>query len=147
MAAKHSGTCGCGSTVTESSSDPIDVHTCHCGVCKSVTGQDTTHVAFFKHSELSVNEEIKLNRQPFNASNPDGPLELCTCADCGSPIMLDDKERRIRVIVPNLMGHDADKMPATYHAFFDASSGADAPDDGRPVHEGLQPSFVWPDPQ
>ena len=47
-----------------------------------------------------------LNRQPFNADNPDGPLELCTCADCGAPIMVNDKERRVRVIVPNLMGYD-----------------------------------------
>lgn len=89
-------------------------------------------------------DEDKLNRQPFNANHPDGPLELCTCADCGSPIMLDDKQRRIRVIVPNLMGDDSDKMPATYHAFFDPSSGAKEPDDGRPVYDGLQPSFVWP---
>ena len=147
MSSKHSGKCGCGHTATESANDPIDVHTCHCSVCKGVTGQDTTHVAFFNHSDLSVNEAIKLNRLPFNAANPDGPLELCTCADCGSPIMLDDKQSRIRVIVPNLMGHDPENMPATYHAFFDASSGAEKPDDGRPVHEGLQPSFVWPDPQ
>ncbi len=145
MSEKHSG--GCEHIATTSENDPIDVHTCHCSVCKSVTGQDTTHVAFFNHSDLSVDNIDKVNRQPFNANNPDGPLELCTCADCGSPIMLDDKQRRIRVIVPNLMGHDSDKMPATYHAFFDASSGAEEPGDGRPVYEGLQPSFVWPDPQ
>jgi hypothetical protein len=60
--------------------------------------------------------------------------------------MLDDKERRIRVIVPNLMGYDTDSLPATYHAFFDATTGADAPNDRRPVHEGLRPDFVWPTP-
>ena len=85
-----------------------------------------------------------LNRQPFNADNLDGPLELCTCADCGAPIMLDDKEGRIRVIVPHLMGYDAESLPATYHAFFDPSTGAAAPDDGRPVFDGLRPDFVWP---
>ena len=145
MSTKHSG--GCDHIATVSEGEPIDVHTCHCSVCKSVTGQDTTHVAFFNHSDLSVDNIDKVNRQPFNANNPDGPLELCTCADCGSPIMLDDKQRRIRVIVPNLMGHDPEKMPATYHAFFDASSGVEEPDDGRPVYDGLQPSFVWPDSQ
>jgi hypothetical protein len=46
--------------------------------------------------------------------------------------MLDDKQKRIRVIVPNIMGHDADSLPATYPAFYDAASGASAPDDGRP---------------
>jgi hypothetical protein len=60
--------------------------------------------------------------------------------------MLDDKQRRIRAIVPNLMGYDSESMPATYHAFFDPSTGVQTPDDGRPVHEGLHPEFVWPDP-
>ncbi len=141
---KHSG--GCDHVHTSSDSGPIDVHTCHCSVCKAVTGQPTTHVAFFKHGDLQCDNESGLNRQPFNANNADGPLELCTCAECGSPIMLDDKVGRIRVIVPNLMGHDGDTMPATYHAFYDPSTGVPKPDDGRPVHEGLQPSFVWPDP-
>jgi len=54
------------------------------------------------------------------------------------------RQIRIRVIVPNLIGHDATPLPATYHAF--ASAGADAPNDGRPVYAGLRPDFVWPDP-
>ena len=145
MSSKHSGKCGCGHTATESANDPIDVHTCHCSVCKGVTGQDTTHVAFFNHSDLSVNEAIKLNRQPFNAANPDGPLELCTCADCGSPIMLDDKQSRIRVIVPNLGGHDAEKKTANDKAVCDATSGAEKPDDVRLGHEGLQRAVVLPE--
>ena len=142
--AKYEGGCGCGRVTTLSHADPIDNHTCHCSVCKAVTSQDTTHVVFFKHGDLAVSDEGNLNRQPFNANNPDGPLELCTCKDCGAPIMLDDKEGRIRVIVPNLMGHNASAMPATYHAFYDASTGGPHPDDGRPVYEGLRPEFVWP---
>lgn len=51
-----------------------------------------------------------LNCQPFNEQTPDGPLELCVCASCGTPIMLDDKQKRIRVIVPNLMGYDASEL-------------------------------------
>jgi hypothetical protein len=58
--------------------------------------------------------------------------------------MLDDKQGRIRAIVPNLMGFDPAALPATYHAFFDASTGAAKPDDGRPVFDGLRPDFVWP---
>jgi hypothetical protein len=103
-------------------------------------------VVFFGHGDLKVDKPDKLKRQPFNDQNPNGPLELCVCATCGQPIMLDDKQRRIRAIVPNLMGFDAGKMPATYHAFFDASTGATAPRDGRPVYEGLRPDFVWPAP-
>jgi hypothetical protein len=45
--------------------------------------------------------------------------------------------------VPNLMGYQED-MPATYHAFYDASKGEPKPSDGRPVYEGLRPDFVWP---
>jgi hypothetical protein len=142
MAHKHSG--GCEHINTHSDSAPIDVHTCHCSVCKGVTGQPTTHVAFFNHGDLAVDKLDGLKRQPFNAKNPDGPLELCTCATCGTPIMLDDKQSRIRVIVPNLMGHDSDSMPATYHAFYDPATGVPEPSDGRPVHSGLRPDFVWP---
>jgi hypothetical protein len=60
--------------------------------------------------------------------------------------MLDDKQRRIRAVVPNLMGFDPESMPATYHAFFDPAAGAKRPKDKRPVYEGLRPDFVWPVP-
>jgi hypothetical protein len=53
--------------------------------------------------------------------------------------LLNDKERRVRAIVPDLMGLSADAMPATYHAFYDASTGVPRPDDGGPVYEGLRP--------
>ena len=141
---KHTG--GCSHIKTQSDADPIDSHTCHCSVCKRVTGQDTTHVVFFKHGDVKVDNEAGLKRQPFNDQNPDGPLELCVCGDCGTPIMLDDKVRRIKAVVPNLMGFDPDSMPATYHAFYDPNSGVPWPNDGRPVYAGFQPTFVWPEP-
>lgn len=137
---------GCDHIHTYSDHDPIDSHTCHCSVCKRVTGQDTTHVVFFRHGDLKVDHPEKLNRQPFNDQNANGPLELCTCRECGTPIMLDDKQHRIRVIVPNLMGHEAAKMPATYHAFYDPATGAPRPTDGRPVHEAFRPEFRMPEP-
>jgi len=142
MPHKYAG--GCEHVHTHADKDPVDNHTCHCSVCKRVTGQDTTHVVFFKYGDLKVDKADKLKRQPFNDQNPNGPLELCMCATCGSPIMLDDKQRRIRAIVPNLMGYDAKALPATYHAFFDASAGKPKPKDGRPVYEGLRPEFAWP---
>lgn len=142
MAKKYSG--GCEHVKTHSAAEPIDDHTCHCSVCKRVTGQPTTHVVFFKHGDLVVENAAGLKRQPFNDQNPNGPLELCTCAACGKPIMLDDKQRRIRVIVPNLMGYDVAGLRATYHAFYDPEAGAPRPSDGRPVFEGLRPEFVWP---
>ena len=143
MSHKHAG--GCDHIHTHSNNEPIDSHTCYCSICKRVTGQGTTHVVFFNHAGLEVDTPDSLNRQPFNADNPDGPLELCTCSSCGTPIMLDDKQGRIRAIVPNLMGHESTSMPATYHAFFDSATGVQTQDDGRPVHEGLHPDFVWPD--
>ena len=142
MSNKYSG--GCAHIATHSAKDAIDNHTCHCSVCKRVTGQASTHVVFFKHSDLVVDGPQGLKRQPFNEQNPGGPLELCTCATCGTPIMLDDKQKRIRAIVPHLMGYDASNLPATYHAFFDPSTGAPKPNDGRPVYDGLRPDFVWP---
>lgn len=135
---------GCAHIHTHANHQPIDNHICHCSVCKGVTGQDSTHVVFFNHDELVVDGIADLNRQPFNSNNPNGPLELCTCKTCGTPIMLDDKEKRIRVIVPNLMGYDVEKLPASYHAFFDESTGAKKPDDGLPVYNSLRPDFVWP---
>ena len=144
MSHKYAG--GCDHIHTHSDNDPIDNHICHCSVCKGVTGQDTTHVVFFNHGDVKVDSLDGLNRQPFNAQNADGPLELCTCSDCGTPIMLDDKQGRIRAIVPNLMGYDSESLPATYHAFYDASTDSAAPDDGRPVYDSLRPDFVWPEP-
>jgi hypothetical protein len=60
--------------------------------------------------------------------------------------MLDDKQNRIRAIVPNLMGFESKSMPAAYHAFYDPATGVPKPSDGRPVYEGLRPDFVWPQP-
>lgn len=142
MSHKYSG--GCDHVHTYADGDPVDNHICHCSVCRSVTGQEASHVVFFKHADLRADDLKSLKRQPFNAKNPQGPLELCTCASCGAPIMLDDKQRRIRAIVPNLMGFDPESLPATYHAFFDASTGAARPSDGRPVYDSLRPDFVWP---
>ena len=143
MSAKLSG--GCDHVHTQIKHAPIDNHVCHCNVCKAVTGQQTTHVAFFNYGDVEVDHPEKLNRQPFNAKNPDGPLELCTCKDCGAAIMLDDKQKRIRVAVPNVMGYDVASFPeATYHAFYDDTKGYAKPHDGRPVYEGLRPEFKWP---
>jgi hypothetical protein len=44
MAAKYAG--GCAHVHVTSSAEPIGNHECHCNVCKSVTGQQFTHVAF-----------------------------------------------------------------------------------------------------
>jgi hypothetical protein len=100
---------------------------------------------FFRHGDLKVDHPELLKKQPFNASNPDGPLELCICTECGTPIMLDDKQSRIRAVVPNLMGF-ATLADASYHAFYDDTKGYPKPSDGRPVYEGLRPEFAWPAP-
>lgn len=142
MSYKYVG--GCAHHQTHSDKDPIDNHTCHCSVCKGVTNQPTTHVVFFGHGDLAVAGSASLKRMPFNSKNPNGPLELCVCETCGTPIMLDDKQKRIRAVVPNLMGYDAKNLPATYHAFYDPATGVPKPNDGRPVHAGLRPDFVWP---
>ena len=85
------------------------------------------HVAFFRFRDVDVDNEGRLGwRQPFNMRNPDGPLELCTCAVCGAPIMLDDRMHRIRVIVPNLMGFDGAFLAAT-PCFFDLATGEARP--------------------
>jgi hypothetical protein len=140
----HKYTGGCDHIETYSDKEPLDNHTCHCSVCKRVTGQPTTHVVFFGYDDLKVDNPKELERQPFNSQNPNGPLELCTCETCGQPIMLDDKQHRIRAIVPNLMGFDASRLKATYHAFYDPATGVPKPKDGRPVYSGLRPEFVWP---
>ena len=141
--AKYQG--GCEHVHVTSDAEPLDNHICHCNVCKAVTGQLSTHVAFFNWSDLKVDHPELMNRQPFNKDNPDGPLELCTCKECGAALLLDDKLHRIRVAVPNVMGYDDANFPkATYHAFWDETKGYPKPDDGRPVYEGLRPDFSMP---
>ena len=136
---------GCQHVHVTATAEPIDNHECHCNVCKSVTKQQHTHVAFFNYGDVQVDHPEKINRVPFNAQNPDGPLEICVCADCGAALMLDDKQHRIRVAVPNIMGYDDAKFPkATYHAFWDETKGYASPTDGRPVYSGLRPEFHWP---
>ncbi len=142
--AEHKG--GCDHIHTHSSAEPIDNHMCHCNVCKTVTGQQMTYVAFFNWADLKVDHPELLKRQPFNKDKPEGALELCTCSVCGTPILLDDKQRRIRVAVPSLMGYEASFPDATYHAFYDDTRGYPKPDDGRPVHEGFRPEFTMPQP-
>ena len=71
-------------------------------------------------------------------------MEICLCTDCGAVLMLDDKQHRIRVAVPNVMGYDARFPKPIYHAFWDETKGYAKPSDGRPVYDSLQPSFVWP---
>ena len=140
---KFSG--GCDHIKTHSNVDPIDNLTCHCSVCKRVTGQPTTHVVFFQYSDLEVNNDDGINKQPFNDQNLDGPLELSTSSPCGTQKMLADKLNRIRAIVPNIMGYRDDFPEPTYHAFYDASTSVPRPNDGRKVYEGLRPDFVWPE--
>jgi len=143
MSAKYAG--GCSHVHVTSAAEPIDNHECHCNVCKAVTGQHTTHVAFFNYGDLKVDHPEKMKRVPFNAQNPNGPLEICLCTDCNAVLLLDDKQKRIRVAVPNVMGYDDAAFPkATYHAFWDETKGYAAPTDGRPVFSGLRPEFTWP---
>lgn len=142
MAQKYSG--GCEHHPVRASADPIDNHECHCNVCKKVTGQHTTHVVFFNHGDVTTDNDAAMKRVPFNADNPDGPLEICLCEQCNAVLMLDDKQGRIRVAVPNVMNYAPGMPEATYHAFWDESKGYAKPSDGRPVYEGLRPDFVWP---
>ncbi len=58
--AKYSG--GCEHVHTSSDKDPIDNHVCHCSVCKRVTTQATTHVVFFNHGDLKVDNMAGLKR-------------------------------------------------------------------------------------
>lgn len=138
---------GCAHVHVTIDAEPIDNHECHCNVCKSVTKQHSTHVAFFNYADVKVDHPEKIKRVPFNADNPNGPLEICLCSECNAVLMLDDKQKRIRVGVPNVMGYDDAKFPkATYHAFWDETKGYPKPADGRPVYAGLRPEFNWPQP-
>src|SRR3546814_2124644 len=101
MPHKYSG--GCDHIHTHSDNEPLDNHTCHCSVCKRVTGQESSHVVFFKHGDVKVDNPDGMKRQPFNDQNPNGPLELCTCATCGSPIMLDDRSEEHTSELQSLM--------------------------------------------
>ena len=134
------GGCFCGAIRYRIANGDYPSVNCHCSMCRR------TSAAPFVTWLVVPNERLEYTRgQPKVLESSDHGTRFF-CADCGTPIMLDDKQGRIRVVVPNLMGYDAAALPATYHAFYDPASGAPAPDDGRPVHEALRPEFVWPEP-
>src|SRR5690606_7478808 len=135
---------GCEPVHVTIDAEPIDNHECHCNVCKTVTGQHTTHDVLFNHADVKVDHPEKIKRLPLNKDNPNSPLEICLCTECNAVLMLDDKQKRIRVGVPNIMGYGPGFPKATYHAFWDESKGYAKPDDGLPVHAGLRPDFTWP---
>ena len=61
-------------------SNPIDNHECHCNVCKSVTKQHTTHVAFAENRCLGCHPE------PFSILRPVGRIthaEMDSGRKCG----------------------------------------------------------------
>src|SRR3546814_12327925 len=60
MPHKYAG--GCDHVHTHSDAEPLDNHTCHCSVCKRVTGQDSTHAAFFKHADVKVDKPNDLKQ-------------------------------------------------------------------------------------
>ena len=107
---------------------------------------DTTAASPAVRSADSPGAKPPSVRQRENTSTPLllRPLELCVCETCGTPIMLDGKQKRIRAVAPNLMGHNAAKLPATCHVFYDPANAVPGPNDGRPVYEGLRPEIVWP---
>jgi hypothetical protein len=84
---------------SHSDRNPIGNHICHCAACKGMTGQPTTHVAFFRHGNWLPTGPMRGRVSRSTPKNPDGPLELCASVDRGAPITPDDKQGRIRVIV------------------------------------------------
>ncbi len=136
---------GCAHVHVTATAEPIDNHECHCNVGETVTGQQFTHVAFFNYGDVKVDHPEKIKRVPFNNDNPEGPLEICLCAASGAVLMLDDRQKRIRVAVPIVTGYDNVAFTkATYHAFWDTTKGYPKPADGRPVYDSLRPDFTWP---
>jgi len=84
MAAKYTG--GCEHVKASSSAEPIDNHTCHCSVCKRVTGQPTTHVAFFNHGDLAVRRaffELKYSMLPLCKFT----YQQCLLLVCAPPVL------------------------------------------------------------
>jgi hypothetical protein len=143
MATRDAG--GCAHVHVTALAEPIDNRDCHCNVCKGVTGPQQAHVAFFTHGDIQLDHPEKIKRVPFSKDNPNGPLEICLCSGRGAALVPDDSQHRIRVAVPNVMGSDEAAFPkATCHAFRDTTKGHARPDDGRPVHDGPRPDFVWP---
>ena len=140
--AKYSG--GCEHVHTTSDKDPIDNHTCHCSVCKRVTGQATTHVAFFNHGDLKVDNMAGLKRQPFNDQNREGPARALHVRE----VRQADHARRQAEAHSR---HRAELDGSRENSERDLSrvlrredGRVKKPSDGRPVHEGLRPDFVWP---
>src|SRR3546814_2685676 len=67
---------------THSDAEPLDNHTCHCSVCKRVTGQDSTHVAFFKHGDVKVDKPNDLKRSEEHTSELQSLMRISYAVFC-----------------------------------------------------------------
>ena len=65
---------GCAHVRVTASAEPIDNHECHCNVCKGVTGQQHTHVAFFNHKDIQVDHPEKINKRLVEYRTQTAPL-------------------------------------------------------------------------
>ena len=52
---------------------------------------------------IKADHPEKMKRVPFNAKNPDGPLEICLCTDCGAVLMLDEPSLGLSPLVVDLI--------------------------------------------
>src|SRR3546814_18093527 len=79
MPHKYAG--GCAHVHTHSDAEPPDNHTCHCSVCKRVTGQDSHNVAVFKHGDVKGAKPNDLTRHTFTNQNTTNTMNLTTCTN------------------------------------------------------------------
>jgi hypothetical protein len=107
------GGCLCGRIHFEAEGPPIDVHYCHCSMCRRATGSAFAVLAWF-----DVGDVIWTRGRP-RILRSSSTAERGFCAECGTPLLLRrDRENRLALMV-GAFDRAAELVP-THHSGVEA---------------------------
>jgi hypothetical protein len=102
------GRCLCGNVQFEAEGPPIDVHYCHCSMCRRATGSAFAVLAWFKKGD------VLWTRGSPKTLPSSSVARRGFCADCGTPLLLHyDRDDRLALMAGCF--ERADLLIPTHH--------------------------------
>lgn len=102
------GGCLCGRIHFEAEGPPIDVHYCHCSMCRRATGSAFAVLAWFDTGDV-----IWTRGRP-RILRSSSMAERGFCADCGTPLLLRHDRRNRLALMVGTFDRAADLVPSRH---------------------------------